>query len=120
MRAHIGEAFTEWISHSVHFAVNPIPLAEGWCCVMAASEWCRHWSWVEYSVKPVPNLASSESDSTLPLVESAPPSSAKTSLVKDMGFWTGHKGASNPPVRKASQGPTHKGGCWKLTSILFG
>ena len=29
-RAHSSEAFTEWISYSAHFTVNPLPLAEGW------------------------------------------------------------------------------------------
>ena len=51
MRAHMGEAFSEWISHSMHFAVDPLPLAEDW---------------------PVLNLASSELDSDLPLVGNAP------------------------------------------------
>ena len=31
LRTHVGEVFTEWISHSAHFAVIPFPLAEGWC-----------------------------------------------------------------------------------------
>ena len=44
MRARVWEAFSEWISCSTHFAVNPLPLAKGWCCVMAASERCRQWS----------------------------------------------------------------------------
>ena len=72
MRAHITEAFAEWISCSVHFAVNPIPLAEGWRYAMAASEQCRLQSQAEYPGQPVPNMASSESDSTPPLVGSAP------------------------------------------------
>ena len=72
MRAHVGKAFSEWISRSAHFAVNPIPLAEGWRCAMAASERCRHWSQAEYPVRLGSYLASSESDSTPPLVGSAP------------------------------------------------
>ena len=72
MRAHVGEVFAEWISHPVHFTVNPIPLGEGWCHVMAASEWHRHQSWAEYPGQLVPNLASSKSDSTPPLVGSVP------------------------------------------------
>ena len=31
LRTHVGEVFAEWISHFVHFAVIPLPLAEGWC-----------------------------------------------------------------------------------------
>ena len=38
MQAHVREAFAEWISHSAHFAVNPLPLVEGWHHVIAASE----------------------------------------------------------------------------------
>ena len=38
MRTHVGEAFSKWISHSAHFTVNTMPLAEGWCYMMAASE----------------------------------------------------------------------------------
>ena len=42
MQAHVGEAFGEWISFSAHFAVNPLPLAEGWCHMVVASERPRH------------------------------------------------------------------------------
>ena len=38
LRAHVGDAFSEWISRSTHFAVNPIPLEEGWHCAMAVAE----------------------------------------------------------------------------------
>ena len=72
MRTHVGEAFAEWISHSAHFAMNPLPLVEGWHHTVVASEWCRHWSQAEYQGHLIPNLATSESDSTLPLVGSAP------------------------------------------------
>ena len=74
MRAHVGEAFAEWISQSAHSAVNPIPLAEGWYLAVMASDWHRHQLQVEYQGQPVPNLTSSESDSTPPLVGNAPPS----------------------------------------------
>ena len=70
MRAHVGEVFSEWICCSVHFAVNPIPLAEGWHHMMAASERHRLQSWLEYPGRPAPNLAFSESDSSPPLVGS--------------------------------------------------
>ena len=114
MRVHMEEAFAEWISHSVHFAVNPIPLAEGWRHVMVASEWHRHQSQAEYPVRPVPNFASSESDSTLPLVGSAP---FYQEVWSSGGHWEwmGSKGAPRPPTRKASQAPIGKGGCWNLT-----
>ena len=120
MRAHVGEAFTEWISHSAHFAVNPIPLAEGWCCMMVASERHRHRSWAEYPVRPVPNLASSESDSTPPLVGHVCPFCCQDWSCGRHWVWTGCKGTPKPPAGKASQAPSGKGGCWKLTPILSG
>ena len=48
LRMHVAEVFSEWISHSAHFAVIPLPLMEGWCQAVATSE--RHWqrSRVEY------------------------------------------------------------------------
>ena len=103
MRTHLGEAFTEWISCSAHFAVNPIPLAEGWHHVMAASEWHRHQSWAEYQVRLVPNLAFSELDSTLPLV---PPFCCEGWSGRRHWVWLGHKGTPKPPTRKASQALT--------------
>ena len=39
LRAHMGDAFSEWISRSAHFVVNPIPLEEGWHHAVAAAEW---------------------------------------------------------------------------------
>ena len=35
LRVHMGDAFSEWISHPSHFVVNPIPLVEGWHRAMA-------------------------------------------------------------------------------------
>ena len=71
IRTHVGEAFSEWISHSAHFAVNPMPLAKGWHCKMVASERWRQLSRMEYPGRPVPNLASSESFSTPSMVGSS-------------------------------------------------
>ena len=82
IRTHMREAFSERISHSMHFAVNPMPLAEGWCCAMAASEKWRQWSRTEYLGRPVSNLASSKSDSTPPLVGSTPPTAVRTGPAK--------------------------------------
>ena len=38
LRAHMGDAFSEWISQSAHFMVNPIPLVEGWHHTVAVAE----------------------------------------------------------------------------------
>ena len=76
LRTHVGEVFAEWISHSAHFAVIPVPLAEGWCRAVAASEWCQQKSPAEYQGHPASNLVTSESDSTPLFVGNAPPSVA--------------------------------------------
>ena len=85
MQTHIREAFAECIFCSVHFAVNPIQLAEGWCHAVAASEWHRYQSWVEYQGLTIPALASGESDSIPQLMGSAPPSAGKVGSVEDNG-----------------------------------
>ena len=74
MQVHIREAFTEWISCSAHFAVNPFPLVEGWCCVVSASKQCRHQLWAKCQGLAIPTLALSESDSIPQLIGSAPTS----------------------------------------------
>ena len=38
IRAHVEEAFSEWISHSTHFAVNLLPLVEAWQQAVATSD----------------------------------------------------------------------------------
>ena len=40
LMTHMGEALAEWISHSAHFTVILLPLAEGWLQAVAAPEWC--------------------------------------------------------------------------------
>ena len=39
LRAHVRNVFSEWISRSAHFMVNPIPLEERWHCDVAVAEW---------------------------------------------------------------------------------
>ena len=64
LRNHMGEAFTEWISHSAHFAVILFPLAERWCQAVTALEQHHQRSRLEYQGCPMMNFLSSESDST--------------------------------------------------------
>ena len=52
MRAYMGEAFSEWISCSMHFAVDPLLLAEGWHHAMVASERHRQQSQAESTWPP--------------------------------------------------------------------
>ena len=120
IRTHVVQAFSEWISHSAHFTVNPMLLAEGWYHRMMASERQRQQSRTEYPGRPVSNLASSKSDS--------PPHPTvcgehSTCSCKDLpsrrhGVWMGHKGAYKPPVRKASLVLSGKGVSWKLAPFL--
>ena len=56
LRTHVGEAFTELISHSVHFAVILLLLEEGWCQAVAVSEWHHQRSRAEYQGHPMMNL----------------------------------------------------------------
>ena len=81
----MGEVFAEWISHSVHFAVIPLPLAEGWHWAVAMSEQCHQRSRVEYQGCPMMNLISSESDSTLQLVGNTPPPVEEMSPAEEAG-----------------------------------
>ena len=85
MRAYVREAFSEWISHCAYFAINPVPLAEGWCCMMVASEMCRQWLRVEYPGRTVSNMASGELDSNPPLVGSDPPRAERGGPMEDTG-----------------------------------
>ena len=61
-------------SHSAHFAIIPLPLAEGWHWAVTASERRHQRSRAEYQDHPMHNLISSKSDSTLQLVGNAPTS----------------------------------------------
>ena len=38
IQAHMEEAFSEWISHSSHFAISLLPLVEAWQWALAASD----------------------------------------------------------------------------------
>ena len=96
MQAHVGEAFAEWISHSAQFAVNPLPLAEGLCCMVVASDRHRHQLWADCPGPVIPTLASTESNSALQLVGSAPPSTTRLGSTEDNG---GNKSARSTTAR---------------------
>ena len=61
LRNHVGEAFTELISCSAHFAVILLPLAEGWCWAVTTPEQCHQRSRSGYQGCPMTNFLSSES-----------------------------------------------------------
>ena len=106
LQAHVAEAFSECISHSAHFVVILLPLAEGWWRAMAASyRWCQR-SRTEYSDCPVLCMVSSEPDSTLPLVGSAPPSTAWMGQIKERGGHTPRAPTSWPRGRPPRHAPS--------------
>ena len=84
-RMHVVEMFYEWISHSTHFAITPLSLVEGWHQAVATLERHRQRSRVEHPDHPMHNLISSESDSALQLVGSAPTSMACLGQTKETG-----------------------------------
>ena len=63
LRAHMGDMFSEWISQSAHFVVNPIPLVEGWCLGITVAEWQWQCTRTEFQSPVVPSPAVRESDS---------------------------------------------------------
>ena len=97
MRTHVGDAFTQWISHSAHFIMNPLPLAEGWCCMVTVLEWCRHRLRTEFEPQAVQSLAMSESDSTPQLVGSAPLSAMRVGPADEARGVHGNRTASTRP-----------------------
>ena len=112
MWSHIEEAFVEWIFHSAHFTVNPIPLAEGWHHMVVAPEQHRHQSWAEYqNPMKIPTLASSESDSAPQLIGSAPPSAVKiVSGEETGGGWAAQASSTRLHGRPPKSQSTERGG----------
>ena len=82
------EAFSEWISHSSHFTIIPLPLGEDWQRALATSERHQQRSRAEYQNCPMHNLISSELDSTPQLVGCALTSMAHLGQTEETG--SGH------------------------------
>ena len=103
----MGEAFAEWISHSVHFTVILLPLVEGWCQAVAVSERHHQRSRLEYQGHPRMQFTSSESDSTPHLVGSASPSVVQMSQAEEAGGGQASKvPTSRPRGRPPKSCPT--------------
>ena len=83
LRAHVAEAFSEWISYSAHFVVILLPLVEGCQRAMAASDMHPQRSRIGYPHCSLPCMVSSELESMPPLVGSAPPSTAWMGQIKE-------------------------------------
>ena len=69
----------------MHFTVILLALVGEWCKAVATSEQHHQRSKADHQGHPMMNLTSSESDSTLQLVGSAPPSMAWMSQVEEAG-----------------------------------
>ena len=63
IRAHVEKAFSEWISHSSHFAISLLPLVEAWWWAVAASKHQRLRSQGENPAPRIPVVTTGESDS---------------------------------------------------------
>ena len=72
IRAHMEEAFLEWILHSAHFNVSLLPLMEAWQWSITASDCQRLRNRAENLTHNAPVGVVWESDSLSQLVGSAP------------------------------------------------
>ena len=106
LRTHMVDAFSEWISHSAHFAVIPLPLVEGWHRAVATSERCQQRSRVEYQDHPMHNLISSESDSAPHLVGSASTSMAHLGQTEETGGGHTPRAPNSQPRGRPPKGCT--------------
>ena len=81
---HVEEAFSEWISHSVHFTISLFPLMEAWWQVVAASDCRRLRGQAENPVHNIPVMNAGKSDSSGQLVGSAPQQAGRASTVEEV------------------------------------
>ena len=82
--AHVEEAFSEWISHSAHFAISLLPLVEAWWQAVAASDCQRLRGWAENPAPRIPVVTTGESDSSVQLVQSIPQQAGRLTTVEEM------------------------------------
>ena len=96
VRAHVEEAFSEWISHSAHFTISLFPLMEAWWRSVAASDHQRLRGQAENPVHNIPVVAARGSDSLSQLVGSAPQQVRRASGVEEVteARLTTHTGAA--------------------------
>ena len=72
IQAHMEEAFSEWISHSAHFAISLLPLVEAWWWAVATSNHRRLRGQTENPTPRIPVVTTGESDSLMQLVGNTP------------------------------------------------
>ena len=72
IRGHMEEAFSEWISHSTHFAISLLPLVEAWWWAVATSNCRRLRGWAKNPAPRIPVVTAGESNSLVQLVGNTP------------------------------------------------
>ena len=82
--AHMEEAFSEWMSHSAHFAISLLPLMEAWWQAVATSDRQRLRNWAENPAPRIPVVTVGESDSLVQLVGSTPQQAGRLTTVEEM------------------------------------
>ena len=83
IQAHVEEAFSEWISHSTHFAISLLPLVEAWWQAVTASDHQRLRSQAENPAPRNPRVTVGESDSSVQLVGSIPQQAGRSTTVEE-------------------------------------
>ena len=84
IRAHVEEAFLEWISCSTHFAISLLPLVEAWQQAVATSNPQRLRGRAENPAPRIPVVTVGESDSSVQLVGSIPQQAGRLTTVEEM------------------------------------
>ena len=84
IRAHMEEAYSQWILHSAHFAISLLPLVEAWWWAVATSvhRWLRGQA--ENPTPRIPVVTTGESDSSVQLVGSTPQQTGRSTTVEEM------------------------------------
>ena len=77
------EAFSEWILHSAHLAINLLPLVEAWWWAVATSDHQSLRSWAENPAPRIPVVTVGESDSLVQLVGSIPQQAGRLTTVEE-------------------------------------
>ena len=83
IRAHVEEAFSEWISHSAHFTISLLPLVEAWRWAVAASDRRQLRGWAENPAPMIPIVTVGESNSSVQLVGSTPQQTGRSTMVEE-------------------------------------
>ena len=83
IRAHVEEAFSEWILHSVHFTVSLLPLVEAWQQAVATSDHPRLRGWAGNPAPRIPIMTMGESDSSVQLVGSTPQQAGRLAMAEE-------------------------------------